>query len=293
LILTEGDSAKTFAVSGLGVIGRDNYGVFPLKGKPLNVRDAKAEKVTKNDEISAITKIMGLKHGKTYTKENLKELRYGSLMLMADQGKNKNKIDYDGSHIKGLIINYIHKFWPKLLEIQGFLKEFITPIVKVTPKKKSEKSLTFFTIPEYEEWKTEHEDKLKLYTIKYYKGLGTSSAKEAKEYFSNFKIHQCIFKWEGESSGTLIEMAFSKDKTLERKEWLNKFEEGTYLDHSKKYIKYSDFFNKELILFSRYDCDRSIPSIVDGLKPGQRKILFGCFKRKLKREIKVSQLVGK
>lgn len=51
LILTEGDSAKTLAVSGLGVVGRDRYGVFPLKGKLLNVREATGPQVLKNEEI--------------------------------------------------------------------------------------------------------------------------------------------------------------------------------------------------------------------------------------------------
>lgn len=45
LILTEGDSAKSLAVSGLGVIGRDRYGVFPLRGKILNVREASHKQV--------------------------------------------------------------------------------------------------------------------------------------------------------------------------------------------------------------------------------------------------------
>ena len=40
LIVTEGDSAKALATSGLSVVGRDNFGVFPLRGKLLNVRDA-------------------------------------------------------------------------------------------------------------------------------------------------------------------------------------------------------------------------------------------------------------
>ncbi len=57
-------------------------------------------------------------------------------------------------------------------------------------------------------------------------------------------------------------------------------------------ISYADFINKELILFSNMDNERSIPSIVDGLKPGQRKVLFTCFKRNDKREIKVAQLAG-
>ena len=49
---------------------------------------------------------------------------------------------------------------------------------------------------------------------------------------------------------------------------------------------------QELILFSRADLERSIPNMVDGLKPGQRKILFACFKRNLKSDVKVAQLAG-
>lgn len=66
-------------------------------------------------------KIMGFYMGKTYT--DLKDLRYGSIMIMTDQ-------DHDGSHIKGLLINFLHHFWPSLLKIPGFLKEFVTPIIK-------------------------------------------------------------------------------------------------------------------------------------------------------------------
>ena len=83
LILTEGDSAKALAVAGLGVVGRDNFGVFPLRGKLLNVREAKHDQIMKNEEIQAIKKIMGLQHNKTY--QNVTGLRYGRLMIMTDQ----------------------------------------------------------------------------------------------------------------------------------------------------------------------------------------------------------------
>jgi DNA topoisomerase-2 len=65
------------------------------------------------------------------------------------------------------------------------------------------------------------------------------------------------------------------------------FQPGTYLDQREKEIKYRDFINKELILFSMADLQRSIPSMVDGFKPGQRKILFCSFKRNLVKETKV------
>ena len=66
-----------------------------------------------------------------------------------------------------------------------------------------------------------------------------------------------------------------------RKEWLKTADANTFVDHSVKQLKYRDFVNKELILFSLADCARSIPSLCDGLKPGQRKVLFVAFKRKL------------
>jgi DNA topoisomerase-2 len=170
LIITEGDSAKSLAVSGLSVVGRDTYGVFPLKGKPLNVRDATTAQIKKNEEIMNLVEIMGLKFGTTYTEENIKSLRYGHLMIMADQ-------DHDGSHIKGLIINFIQHFWPSLLDVPDFLQQFITPIVKCT---KGKKTHTFFTLPEYEMWKEGTGNDAKGWTIKYYKGLGTSTSSEGK-----------------------------------------------------------------------------------------------------------------
>jgi DNA topoisomerase-2 len=83
LILTEGDSAKTLAIAGLSVVGRDNFGVFPLRGKLLNVREAKHDQIMKNEEIQNIKKILGLQHNKEYS--NTSSLRYGHLMIMADQ----------------------------------------------------------------------------------------------------------------------------------------------------------------------------------------------------------------
>ncbi|KAI8920016.1 DNA topoisomerase [Powellomyces hirtus] len=283
LILTEGDSAKTLAVSGLSVIGRDNFGVFPLRGKLLNVREASHSQIAANAEITAIKKIIGLEHGKVY--ETVKGLRYGSLMIMTDQ-------DHDGSHIKGLIINLIDHFWPSLLKVPGFLLEFITPIIKVTKgegKKRQERA--FFTIPEYETWKAEHAD-AKGWTIKYYKGLGTSESADAKKYFSDLDTHLKRFSPARDGDRELIDMAFSKKKADDRKEWLRQFQPGTYMDHNRERIPLDEFINKELILFSMADNARSIPSAIDGLKPGQRKIIWSSFKKNLKSQIKVAQLVG-
>ena len=95
------------------------------------------------------------------------------------------------------------------------------------------------------------------------------------------------FCWECDGDGDLIEMAFSKKKVDQRKAWLRNYTHGTFLDHTVSEVKYSDFINHELILFSRADLQRSIPGVLDGFKPGQRKILFSAFKRKLKSDLKV------
>jgi DNA topoisomerase-2 len=286
LILTEGDSAKSLAVAGLSIVGRDRFGVFPLKGKLLNVRDANYKQVTGNAEIQNLLKIVGLDLKTEYT--SVSKLRYGSIMLMTDQ-------DHDGSHIKGLLINLVHHWWPSLMKMNGFMKEFVTPIVKVWKdgKKDNERKdeQSFFTVSEYEQWKAATNNG-KGWKSKYYKGLGTSTTKEAKEYFRDIEKHELRFRWGAPADGEAIDLAFNKKRADDRKEWINGYVDGTYVDHSKKVVGYHDFIHKELVQFAKYDVSRSIPSIVDGFKPSQRKVLYCAFKKKLKNDIKVAQFVG-
>ena len=281
LILTEGDSAKSLAMAGIEVVGRDTYGCFPLRGKMLNVRECNTQKIIKNQEVQYLMKILGIKIGENYT--DLKSLRYGSILIMTDQ-------DVDGSHIKGLIINFIHTFWPSLIKINGFMRQFITPILKAT---KGSEVHSFYTIPEYKKWIESKGGKIKGYKIKYYKGLGTSSNKEAQEYFSDIQRHRIDFEYQSNKDEESIDMAFNKKKAEERKNWILNFDPNTPpLDLNVDKITYEKFINRDLILFSMYDNQRSIPCLCDGLKPSERKILFGCFKRNLRDEIKVAQLVG-
>ncbi|KAI5181369.1 DNA topoisomerase II [Nematocida sp. AWRm80] len=280
LILTEGDSAKSLAVSGLSVIGRDNFGVFPLRGKLLNVREATHKQLLENAEIKYIKKIMGFQHDKEY--KGIEDLRYGHIMIMTDQ-------DHDGSHIKGLIINMLERFYPSLLRIEGFLQQFITPIVRAT---KGERMHNFYTIPEFEAWTETEEGREKGWHIKYYKGLGTSTALDAKKYFSQLQHHRKEFTPLEQEDKEKVELAFSKKHADARKVWLKNFLPGTVLDNRAPKLSIGEFIDKELIHFSVADNVRSIPSVIDGLKPGQRKIIYSCFKRKLDSEIKVAQLAG-
>lgn len=282
LILTEGDSAKTMAISGLSAIPKSNdtFGVFPLRGKLLNVREATHKQIISNEEFINIQKILGLVMNKIYTQDNINELRYGHILLMMDA-------DVDGSHIKGLFINMIEYYWPSLLKINGFIEMFITPVVKVT---KGTDIVSFYALEDYNKWKKQIKN-IRSWYIKYYKGLGTNTATEAKEYFGELDKHIIDFIWTNKSDDA-IKLAFSKSFTTERKKWLQMYDKEITVDYRKPSLTYDDFINKELIHYSDSDNIRSIPSIMDGFKPSQRKVLYGSFLRDLTSDVKVAQLVG-
>ena len=271
LIITEGDSAKALAVAGLSIVGRDKFGVFPLRGKPRNVRDATIKQVTENEEFSNLKKILGLQHGKIYN--SLRELRYGRLMIMTDA-------DLDGSHIKGLVLNMIHVYWPKLIEL-GFLVSMVTPVIK-------EGKTWFFTEEEYRRSATGSGP------IKYYKGLGTSTSAEAKEYFKQIDKLTVIFNSDPKLNESMT-LAFSKAQADDRKEWLAKHmsnpPKGIPYGHTKS-VTVSDFIHRDMANFSAEDIKRSIPHVADGLKPSQRKVIYAALKRNLNQDMKVAQLAG-
>jgi DNA topoisomerase II len=274
LILTEGDSAKAMAISGLSQEQRKFYGVFPLKGKLLNVKDISAKKVEATEEIANLKKIIGLESGKKY--KDINSLRYGRILIMTDQ-------DYDGSHIRGLLINMFHELWHELIKVPGFITYMATPIVKAH---KGKLNKVFYTQYEYEEWRKT--DASRGWNVKYYKGLGTSTRDEAKEYF---KIPNIVNYSYSDLSDTSIDLAFNKARADNRKDWLKTYSRSDIVGPGNQLL-YEDFVNKDLIHFSNYNLERSIPNMMDGLKTSQRKILYSAFKRNLTHEIRVAQFAG-
>lgn len=122
--------------------------------------------------------------------------------------------------------------------------------------------------------------------------MGTSTDREFKEYFSQLDEHSLEFSFSGAEDFDAIDMAFNGKRAEDRKQWIQNYRDGDFVDHNQSSISYKDFINKELVVFSRYDTVRSIPNCIDGLKPGQRKVLFAAFKRNLKSELKVAQFIG-
>jgi DNA topoisomerase-2 len=283
LILCEGLSAMSGIVSGLSSNDRNTIGIYPLKGKLLNVRGIAVKKIAENKEITDIKKILGLETGKQYNTiaDVNQNLRYGKIMYMTDQ-------DLDGSHIKGLCINLFHSEWASLIKIPGFLSFMNTPILRA---KKGQQVKLFYNDGEYETWKQTFGPAGPTgWTIKYFKGLGTSTSAEFKEYFANKKIVDFVYT--GQTSDDTIDKVFNKERPDDRKTWLENYDKNAYLDTNRPNVQYEEFINREMIHFSTYDCARSIPNMVDGLKTSLRKILFSAFKRKLTSEIKVAQFSG-
>jgi DNA topoisomerase-2 len=281
IIFCEGDSAKTGVISGLSSEDRNTIGVYPLKGKVMNVRGEATKKISENKEIAEIKKILGLETGKEYKsiEDVHKNLRYSRVVFMTDQ-------DLDGSHIKGLCINLFQNEWNSLTQIPGFIGFMNTPILKA---KKGNQELKFYNDGEYNAWK--NNTNTNGWNIKYYKGLGTSTKSEFLEYFEEKKF--VGFQHTGQKSDNAIDMVFNKKRADDRKVWLETiYDRESYADTCKSMISYEEFIDKELIHFSKYDCDRSIPNIMDGLKISLRKILYSAFKKRLNAEIKVAQFSG-
>nr|QBK89783.1 MAG: DNA topoisomerase II [Pithovirus LCPAC101] len=284
----EGLSAKTLLMKGRSAVedGNDYYGAFPFRGKPINVRKKSIDTVNKNEELKNLNKVLGLRHGLNYLDDkNFNTLRYGKFIIVTDA-------DVDGDHIKALIINYFHYSHPTLLA-RGFVGSLRTPIVKATVGKKT---VVFYYLNDFKEWIKKQKSKPK---VKYFKGLGTNTDKDIAEIFSDPRY---VDYNEDGTSTEMVKLLFADDKgkkkdemkqSDKRKEWLSNYDPKAFsyvMEDGVEQVNISDFFNNECIEFSIYDVKRSIPSVVDGLKPSQRKCMFvGLNELNTTTDIKVSQ----
>lgn len=279
LMLCEGDSASNQVISGLSDVDSSYFGIFPLRGKPLNVRDVNLQKVRDDEEIKNIINILGLEFGKKYI--DTSKLRYGKVVFFSDQ-------DVDGAHIKGLLINLIDTFWPELLKLD-FIYEFMTPIMKIYDDKKYVKY--FYRLGDWEKYKKDND--VDKYHKKYFKGLGTIEEEEMKEFFINMKKHLIRFHSDPKvDTNELIDLVFNKKRPDERKEWMKAYDADNFIDKFTTKQTYDKFINSELMEWSMAANNRMIPSLIDGFKPVQRKVLYCFHKKGIRGEIKVTALTG-
>ena len=304
LILTEGMSALAFAIAGRSAWGADRVGCFPLKGKPLNAREASAEALAKNEEAKHINTILGLKAGE----DSAAKLRYGSVVILSDS-------DADGSHIRGLIITLFHSRWPALAK-SGFLRVLPTPLIVA---RKGATAKEFMSTAEFDSYAAAHD--MRGHSIKYFKvcshadivsllkltqrplttsfreqGLGSWTSADAKAIFN--KTKPVAFVDTDNTADTALEMAFAKSKTHidARKQWIIAGTASPPVAESyRANVPIGRFVHSDLLLFSIYSVQRAIPSITDGLKIAQRKIMHVTLTRghtNRAKEAKVAQLAA-
>lgn len=280
IIFVEGLSALELADVGLTVKGTNKYGAFPLRGKIKNA-EASIASVAKNAEFQAICRILGLEIGKPTTRA---QLRYNKIIILTDADK-------DGSHIKLLLILIFRKFWPHLLKEPGFMNAMITPILVARQGKKTK---PFFTQQKFEAWwDTLTVAQRRKWTIKYYKGLGTSTKKDGQQYFGNLDQHLVSFAPADQKDLNAIDLAVGHGPKAAqaRKTWLQTYSPHTYLPYENmRQVSYQDFVEKDFKHYSWSTLRRNLPQCEDGLTPAARKCLWTMFKQHQTREKKVAEL---
>lgn len=200
LIICEGDSAAKVLQS-----SRDPrwFGVFPLKGKPINVAGVPLKKILENEEFTNLMMILGLKIGE---KADVSKLRYGKLLISSDA-------DMDGIAIRGLVINNFYRLWPELFE-QDFIQVLKTPVACA---KIGKQEVELFSMNEMLEW--EKQNTGKKYTMAYFKGLGTFDTAKFKEFLKDSKYIENVSLKSDEDKSLLIK-AFDKSEAEWRKGWI-------------------------------------------------------------------------
>ena len=174
LVLTEGDSACNGLMS---VLGRDVFSYFPLRGKPLNVLEAKFDKIKTNEEIKNIVQILNLK----LDKDIQDDLYYDNILIASDQ-------DLDGIAIRGLLLGFFYKFSKSLLKANR-IKFIRTPIIVGFDSKEKIKDF-YFTLSDY------NQNKKSGIKYNYYKGLASWQAEHLNQLISKNGIEHFIQDFE-------------------------------------------------------------------------------------------------
>lgn len=309
LILTEGLSALNFALAGLL---RNFMGAYPLRGKPINPRDKTMKKILENEEIKGILTILGVRSVlKDLRPTRPSELRYDGVWVLADQ-------DTDGAHIVALVSNIFAFLLPELMaSTPGFVSRFATPLIRAIPKKpnSNDQVMEFMTKRAFDLWFEQlSNSKKRNYETKYFKGLGTSTARDAKRCFNRTDKLVVGLTFNDEQDWVILDEFFGK-KTARRKDIVGQVvgysiikpgdnsvdnftkksvaDEALDVDYTRRFISMYEYMIQEYMAFPIDDCKRSLPDAVDGLSVVMRKILWTLFikyKAMVRPKVRVSQV---
>ena len=241
LFVCDGLSSRAFVVAGIEN-RHDIYGIYPLRGAPMNVRNATEKAVTSSRVIGELMTVLGL----TTTTTTTTAMNYGSVCIVVEP-------DTDGILVEGLLLNFLHMYFPSLF-VRGAVQTIRAPSIKI------EGSYRYALPP------GKKADKVRCYA-----GLGSYSEEEAREIF-----HRSIFAYRVPTGGEeevqqQLELYFDKGYGARRKEIM-----VVQPEPLSALSTVSDFLAHRLVLCFRENCARHLPSLVDGLKESQRKIVFAA-----------------
>ena len=286
LILTEGETGCTLALKGLKFLpgGLEYNGVYPLRGIVMNTTKSSKLRIDNNVELSGIMQILGAEKGIDYTiPENYAKLRYGKIVFMCDT-------DDDGYHIVGLLLNFVFQYLKTLAPFE-FALSLMTPVAEA---KKGRTLIPFYYHKQYLQWQKNTTD-LSSWKVSYKKGLGSWNTEDPvlKKLFAKPII--TTYAVDPHTDSTL-KLAFDVKEANSRKLWISDYDED-FIPHVTAPRPVTEFFQEEYRSFCKAVVKRTIPRLMDGMKPIHRKILYCMFLKfpkggKKKDPIKLIQFAG-
>ena len=265
LIIVEGDSAagtatKLFSHAGPNV--RDYVGIYPIRGKGLNVMGKSPLRILANKEIKALKAMLGLQENINYMEPaNYATLRYGGGVYFFSDADN------DGKHITSIELNLFFCRYASLLAL-GYAHSIDTPYLVI---KKGHVRIPFYSEEGYGAWRDVNPD-YKTWNHRYIKGLGTLNEDDIACEYKNQHFVQFTFD---EDTPRAMQLAFHKKAADHRKQFMAEWKSIAGVD-DMRVMPISTYIYQNWTKYSKANVIRALPNLLSGMKRTHMKVIQGA-----------------